>query len=90
MANHKSAKKSHKTSTAKAARNKSIISRMKTFIKGLEMLVSNKNAEEAKAKFPKVESEIMKAASKGVIKANAASRKVSKLSGKIKAISTQA
>ncbi len=89
MANHKSAKKSHKTSLARSARNTSILSRMKTFIKSLETLLSTKNVAEAKAKFPVVESEIMKAASKGAIKSNTASRKVSRLSAKVKALSTQ-
>lgn len=88
MANHKSAKKSYKTSLASAARNRSILSRVKTFIKSLENLLSAKKTEEAKVRFQVVESEIMKAASKGVIKANTASRKVSRLSAKVKNLST--
>jgi len=91
MANHKSAKKSHKTAAASALRNRSILSRVKTFIKSLEVLVSERKVDEAKAKFSVVESEIMKASSKGVIKSNTASRKVSRLSAKVKALSvTQA
>lgn len=90
MANHKSAKKSHKTALMSALRNRSILSRVKTFIKSLETLVAERKVDEAKAKFSVVESEIMKATSKGVIKLNTASRKVSRLSAKVKALSTQA
>jgi small subunit ribosomal protein S20 len=90
MANHQSAKKAHIVSIANAKRNKSIMSRVKTFIKSLETLISQKKVVEAKDLFPSVESEIMKANSKGVIKLNAASRKVSRLSAKLKSVSTQA
>ncbi|MCL4127856.1 UNVERIFIED_CONTAM: hypothetical protein GTU68_060349 [Idotea baltica] len=85
MANHKSAIKSHRKSEQKKHRNTSILTRMKTFIKKVEELVGlGKNAEAEKA-LHKAESEIMKGVSKGTLKKNTASRKVSNLTKKVKA-----
>lgn len=90
MAQHKSAIKAHKQSLKRALRNKSTASQMKTFIKKLEALIDSKNYQEAKAFLSKVESLIMKAVTKKVLKLNTASRKVSKLTKKVKAIEPQA
>lgn len=86
MANHKSAKKSHTNSLKNAARNKSVKSRVKTFVKKVESSVLKQNHSDAMASLRIMESEIMTAVSKGVLKLNAASRKVSRLNKKIKAL----
>ncbi|MDZ5761695.1 30S ribosomal protein S20 [Candidatus Cyrtobacter comes] len=79
MANHKSAEKAHKISVAKNARNSGIKSKVKTFITKAKFSLQSGNAEESVSFFRKAESEIMKAATKGVIKLRCASRKVSRL-----------
>ena len=53
---------------------------MKESIKSIEKLVKEKKKDEAKKKLPEAYSAIDKAAKKGVIKANSASRKKSRLS----------
>lgn len=79
MANIKSAKKRVLVNQKKAARNKAIKSRVKTYIKKVDTAVAAKDAEAAKAALPEAISEINKAASKGVYHKNTASRKVSRL-----------
>lgn len=85
MANHKSAVKAHKQSLKNKARNQSIISKVKTFIKKFEEMLKSGSKEDTKTAFVKAESEIMKSASKGVMKKKTASRKVSRLNKKMKA-----
>lgn len=86
MANHKSAVKAHTKSIKSRDRNISILSRIKTFIKKLEEMITSGNHDEAKVAFQKAESEIMKGASKGALKKNTASRKVSRYSKKLKTL----
>ena len=76
----KSAKKALRGSKAKKAvndRNKKI---MKESIKNIEKLVKEKKKDEAKKLLPVAYSTIDKAAKKGIIKKNNASRKKSRLS----------
>jgi small subunit ribosomal protein S20 len=86
MANHKSAVKAHKKSLVRRARNISILSRIKTFIKKVEELIVSGKQDEATMAMRKAESEIMKGVSKGVLKKNSGSRKVSKLTKKVKSL----
>lgn len=60
-------------------RNISLKSELKTFAKHFEKLVSDKKTEEAKSQLKQLVSKISRAASKGVIKRNTASRKISHL-----------
>lgn len=87
MANHKSAKKQHKQSLIHAQRNRSTLSRLKTFVKKVLYAVEQKDSVSAQSYFRLAESEIMKAAKRGVLKLNNAARKVSKLCKKVKIIS---
>ena len=86
MANHSSSKKAIRFIARRTAINKSRINRMRTFIKHLEELIAKSDKKAALAKFRETQSEVMRAVTKGVIKKNTASRKVSKLSARIKAI----
>ncbi len=79
MANIKSAIKRHKQSLKRRARNRAVKSRIKTFIKSLRVALESGNIDKAKELFPIVMKEIDKAASKGVIHRNNASRKISRL-----------
>lgn len=87
MANIKSAKKRILVTEKKAARNKAIRSGVKTSIKKVEAAVANKDKEAASAALTAATAEINKAASKGVYHKNNASRKVSRLSKAVNAIS---
>jgi small subunit ribosomal protein S20 len=84
MANHKSAAKAHRRSEKRAERNKSVKSRFKTFITKFKQSLSG-DIKVAQSSFDQMQSEIMKAASKGVIHLNTASRKVSRLYNLLKA-----
>lgn len=76
----KSAKKALRGSLRKKAVNDRSKKIMKDSIKKIEKLVKEKNKIEAKKNLPSVYSVIDKAAKKGVIKKNTASRKKSRLS----------
>ena len=80
MANIKSAKKRVLVAEKRAARNKSIRSKVKTSIKKVEAAIAAKDQDAAKSALTAATSEISKAASKGVYHKNNASRKISRLS----------
>ena len=75
-----SAKKALRGSIKKKAVNDRRTKVMKESIKKIEKLVREKNKAEAKKNLPSVYSVIDKAAKKGVIKKNTASRKKARLS----------
>ncbi len=87
MAQHKSAIKRIGQNAKRQARNASRTSRIKTFIKKVEAAIESKNTAEAASAFRVAESEIMKAAGKGVLHLNTAARKVSGLARRLKSIS---
>ena len=79
MANIKSAKKRVLVNEKKAAQNQMIKSAVKTEIKKVRTAIEAGNKEEAAKALLSATSAIDKAESKGVIKKNTASRKVSRL-----------
>lgn len=85
MANIKSALKRIKVAEFKTRRNKIIISSLKTSIRKFEDSVKAGNLEEAQSLLRKAVSLIDKAAAKGSLHKNTASRKKSRLSNKLKA-----
>lgn len=86
MANHKSAKtrivRNNKRSVINGARR----SRVRTFVKKVDALIASNDKEAATAALKVAESEMMRAAQKGIFKKNMASRTISRLSHKIKAL----
>ena len=84
MANIKSAKKRILQNQKRAAINNFRLSRIKTGIKNFESSVSGNKKISLKENFLKLESEISKAATKGFLKKNTASRIVSRLSKRLK------
>tara|TARA_Y100000813_G_scaffold181871_1_gene151190 strand:- start:222 stop:485 length:264 start_codon:yes stop_codon:yes gene_type:complete len=86
MANIKSAKKRILQNLKKYEFNKFRKSKIRSSIKKVHNLVTDKNKKEAQINFLMVESELSKAVGKGVYKKNTASRLVSRLSKKIKAL----
>ena len=84
MANIKSAKKRILQSQKKTEFNKFRKTRIRSVIKSLNSLISNKKKDDSRKSFLALESELSKAVSKGVYKKNTASRIVSRLSQKLK------
>jgi small subunit ribosomal protein S20 len=86
MANHKSAKSRIVRNNKRAVINGARRSRVRTFVKKVEAAILACDKESATAAFRTAESELMRAVRKGVFKMNTASRKISRLSQKIKAL----
>ena len=86
MANTKSAKAKVREIQNKTEFNRSIKNRYRTFLKKVELNIVNGDKKEAQASLKAAESEIMSAVSKNIIHLNTASRKISRLSNKIKSL----
>lgn len=79
MANHKSALKRIKQNAKRAARNKSVRSRLRTRINQFQTALESGDLDAAENAFRVAESELHRAASKGVIPGARAARKTSRL-----------
>ncbi|MAW89225.1 MAG: 30S ribosomal protein S20 [Phyllobacteriaceae bacterium] len=86
MANTPSAKKATRKIAARTAVNKTRRSRVRTFIRKVEEAIASGNKDEARTALQAVQPELMRAASKGVMHKNTASRKVSRLVSRVKAL----
>lgn len=86
MANTSSAKKMARKIEARTEMNRSRRSRVRTFLRKVEEAIASGDQSAAKAALAAAEPELMRAASKGVVHKNTASRKVSRLSARVKAI----
>ncbi len=86
MANTVSAKKAVRKIEQRTAVNKNRRSRMRTYIRKVEEAISAGDKAAAAEALKAAQPHIMRSAQKGVIHRNAASRKVSRLSSRIKAI----
>ena len=84
MANIKSAKKRILQNQKRGEINKFRLSRIKTGIKNFENTLSGSKKVGVKENFLKLEAEISRAATKGFLKKNTASRIVSRLSKRLK------
>ena len=87
MANTPSAKKRIRTTLRKTDINKSRKSRIKTFVRKVEDAIESKDAKLAVDSLKAAQPEIMRGVTKGIFHKNTASRKISRLSSRIKAIS---
>ncbi len=87
MANHKSAKKRAKQNEIKRVRNNSVKTRIKNIVKEVRLAIDENSKEQADIKLKNAKSVIAKAAKKGVIHGNTASRKISRLSKHVNALS---
>ncbi|MGN0161397.1 MAG: 30S ribosomal protein S20 [Lachnospiraceae bacterium] len=86
MANIKSAKKRILVTEIKTARNKAIKSKVKTYVKKVELAVAQNDKAAANEALTVAISEISKAANKGVYHKNTAARKVSRLTKAVNAM----
>lgn len=86
MANHKSAVKSIRKAARRTEINKNRVSRVRTFIRKVEEAIAEGVKEPAHIALKDAEKEIMRGVTKGIIHHNTASRKVSRLFKRVKAL----
>ena len=87
MANSAQAKKRARQIDRRTEVNKARRSRIRTFVRKLEEAITGGNAKEASEALRAVQPEIMRGVSKGIMHKNTASRKMSRLSARVKALS---
>jgi small subunit ribosomal protein S20 len=83
MANTTSAKKATRKIARRTEVNKSRRSRMRVYVRKVEEAIASGDAKVAKEALQQAEPEMMRAAQKGVVHKNTASRKVSRLAHRI-------
>lgn len=88
MANTTSAKKAVRKIERRTAVNRNRRSRMRTFVRKVEEAIAAGNANEAQAALQAAAPLIMRAAQKGILHKNTASRKVSRLTSRIKTLAS--
>ena len=86
MANHKSAEKRIRQTERRTAVNKARVARLRTFVKKVESAIASGDKEAARAAYSAAQPELQRGVGKGVIHRNTAARKLSRLSGRIKAL----
>ncbi len=84
MANHKSAEKRIRQTERRTEVNRARMSRIRTFIKKVESALDAGDKSAATEAFKLAQPEIQRGVVKGVIHRNTASRKISRLAGRIK------
>ena len=84
MANNPGAKKAIRKIARRTEVNKARRSRVRTFVRKLEEALDAGDAAAAKSAFTLAQSELMRAAGKGVIHKNTGARKVSRLAARLR------
>jgi small subunit ribosomal protein S20 len=87
MANTVSAKKAVRKIAKRTEVNKANRSRMRTYVRKAEEALAGGDKDKATAAVKEVQPVLMKAVTKGIINKNTASRKVSRLNKRLKALS---
>jgi small subunit ribosomal protein S20 len=86
MANTKSAKKQVRKIEARTVVNRNRRQRIRTFVKKVEAAIASGNKEQAREAFKEAQPEMHRGVTKGVFKLGTISRKLSRLSARIKAM----
>lgn len=86
MANTSSAKKATRKIARRTAINKNRRSRMRTFVRQVEEALAAGDKAAAETAFKAAEPELMRAATKGLLHRNTASRKVSRLAHRVNSL----
>lgn len=86
MANHASAKKRIRRNARRADINGARRSRIRTFIKKIELAIASSDSKQAEEALKNAQPEIQRGVLKGILHKNTAGRKLSRLSAKIKAL----
>ena len=84
MAHHQSAKKRIRQTERRTEVNRARVTRIRSFVKKVELAISGGNAEEAKAAFAVAAPELIRGVQAGVLHKNTAARKVSRLAARVK------
>ena len=87
MANTASARKRIRQTAKRTVRNQARKSRMRTFVKKVEMACASGDKTAAAAALREAQPEMHRAATKGVIHKNTVARKLSRLAARVKALS---
>ncbi len=88
MANTPQARKRIRQAARRTVINTARRSRMRTFIRKVEEAIASGDSEAAKIALRAAQPEIMRSANKGIVHKNTASRKVSRLAARVKALSS--
>jgi small subunit ribosomal protein S20 len=88
MANTASARKRIRQTKVRTARNAARKSRMRTFVKKVEAAIARGDKTSAVDALRVAQPEMQRAAGKGVVHSNTVSRKLSRLSARIKALAS--
>jgi small subunit ribosomal protein S20 len=86
MANHKSALKRIRQTATRTVVNHARVSQIRTTIRKVEEAIASGNKSDAKTAFASAEPLMMRGANRGVVNASTMSRKLSRLSARIKAL----
>jgi small subunit ribosomal protein S20 len=86
MANHKSAKKRIRRNAKRALINGARMSRIRTFVKKVETAIASGDAAVAREALRVAQPEIQRGVTRGVVHRNTASRKISRLAARVKAL----
>jgi small subunit ribosomal protein S20 len=90
VAHHRSAKKRIRQTEKRTVVNRSRMSRIKTFVRKVEDALAKGDPSLAQAAFREAEPEIRRGITKGVLHINTASRRISRLSRRVKALAPAA
>ena len=86
MAHHQSAKKRIRRNARRAVINRLRKSRIRTFVKKVELAISGGDKDAAQTAFIAAQPELHRGVCKGVLHRNTAARKLSRLSARINAM----
>ena len=88
MANHKSSKKRIIRNANRARINGARMSRIRTFVKKVEIAIAGGNAETARDALRQAQPEMQRGVSRGILHKNTVARKISRLSARVKALAS--
>ena len=86
MANHKSSKKRIIRNANRAVINGARMSRIRTFVKKVEMAIASGDADAARSALRAAQPELQRGVTRGVLHKNTVSRKISRLNARVKAL----
>ncbi|MDN3712241.1 30S ribosomal protein S20 [Paracoccus cavernae] len=86
MANTPQSQKRARQIERRTAVNKARVSRIRTFLRKVEEAITSGNAEAAREALRNAQPELMRGVTKGVVHKNTASRKISRLASRVKAL----
>lgn len=89
MANTASSKKMVRKIARRTEVNKARRSRMRTYVKKVELAIEAGKQDEAREAMKTAEAEVMKAVSQGIIHKNTGSRSVSRLNARVKSMTAR-